>query len=348
MGCARKIATTVGIAFNLKRPSDDDAYEEYDEIETIEALQKELEQYGCRVELFEQDNAFLERISSVKVDFVVNIAEGRGTSRGRESQVPCILESCGIPYSGSDPVALGITLDKYLTGTILRSAGIRVPDQWLISTITDVKALGRLLKTEKRFIVKPRWEGSSKGIFSNSIVSTPEELAARVQTILRRYRQPALVESFVPGDEITAGVCGNRHPRLLGMMRIRPRITTASPFIYSIEQKHAWETQILYEPPQVLPQRIRERVAQCALRTFAALELRDIARIDFRLCEDGIPAVIDVNPLPGLSPRYSDLPMLCRLNGISYRRLVRMFLTAALRRYSLRLPVPTGTKGLMR
>jgi len=336
---ARKTVQTIGIVFNLKQPADDDTYEEYDEIETIEALQNEIERLNCTVVRFEDDGRFLQTISAAQLDFVVNIAEGRGSTRGRESQVPCILESLGLPYSGSDPVALGITLDKYLTNTLLRSAGIPVPECYCVRSLKDVKPLAGLFKKGKQFIVKPRWEGSSKGIFLNAVVSSSQELARRAGMILRRYRQPAIVEAFLPGDEITAGVCGNTPPRLLGMMRIRPRQESGGQFIYSLETKKDWEAQIVYEPPQVLSRDLRDRITAYALRVFDVLELRDIARIDFRIGADGVPAVIDVNPLPGLSPRYSDLPILCRLNGISYQKLVRKFLTAALKRCGFSMPV---------
>lgn len=333
MGKKGTTVATIGIVFNLKRPADDDAYEEYDEIETIEALRAEIERYGFRVVLLEQDDRFLKRICSTRVDFVVNIAEGRGATRGRESQVPCILESMSIPYSGSDPVALGVTLDKYLTGTVLQAGGVPVPERFMIRSVRDCASIKRdLFRRRKRFIVKPRWEGSSKGIFFDSVVDGHEKLLQRARLIIERYRQPALVEAFIEGDEITAGVCGNDRPRLLGMMRIRPRSDTGRPFIYSLENKHEWETKILYEPPDVLPLKTRMKIEEFAIRAFQVLELRDIARIDFRVGPDGTPRVIDVNPLPGLSPRYSDLPILCRLNGKSYRRLVREFLATALRR----------------
>jgi len=329
---AHRQAQTIGIAFNLKRPADDDTFEEYDEIETIQALRTEITRHGFAVTLLEQNDAFLRRVAGARVDFVVNIAEGRGATRGRESQVPCILESLGIPYSGSDPVALGITLDKYLTGTILRAAGVPVPELHLIRDARDAERLRSMFKHGRQCIVKPRWEGSSKGVFLNSVVGDVRRLREQAALIIRRYRQPAIAEEFLPGDEITAGVCGNDRPRLLGMMRIRPRTPQEEPFIYSLENKHDWETKIWYEPAGVLAPRIRRMVEETALRAFRALELRDIARIDFRVGADGVPAVIDVNPLPGLSPRYSDLPILYRLNGGTYRRLVATLLRESLHR----------------
>jgi len=335
MGSA--VVQTIGIAFNLKRPSDDDTYEEYDEIETIQALRKEIKRYGFKTVLLEQDDAFLRTISTAKVDFVVNIAEGKGATRARESQVPCVLESLGIPYSGSDPIALGITLDKYLTSRLLQAAGVPVPRIYMIRSLNEVEQLHGIFKGEKRFIVKPRWEGSSRGIFLNSVVAGTTDLRKRARRILSVYRQPALAEEFLTGDEITVGVYGNKAPRVLGMMRIRHRDPSEKYFIYSLENKKDWETKIVYEGQASIPRRIRDQVARYAVQAFQALELRDLARIDFRTGGNGIPGIIDINPLPGLSPRYSDLPILCRLNGGTYSGLIKILLRESLKRYGLKL-----------
>jgi len=333
-------ARTIGIAFNLKKPSSDDTYEEYDEIETIDSLEQELRRLAFAVVRFEQDDRFFKKISAARVDFVINIAEGRGSTRGRESQVPCVLESLGIPYSGSDPIALGITLDKYLTSLVLKACGLPVPRMHVVSRIQEAGALKGIFAGGRSFIIKPRWEGSSKGIFLNSVADNFSDMHRRVRRVLSAYRQPAVIEEFLEGDEITAGVYGNSTPRLLGMMRIRHRETAQKHFVYSLENKKEWEEKIIYEPAAVIPAGVRRRVADCAVRAFRALELRDMARIDFRLSRSGRPAIIDVNPLPGLSPRYSDLPILYRLNGGTYPRLIKILMTTALRRCGLGMHKP--------
>ncbi|MDP2922961.1 MAG: D-alanine--D-alanine ligase [Candidatus Omnitrophota bacterium] len=369
---------TIGIAFNLKKKGiKDDAFEEYDEIETIQALRKELEALGFEVILFEQDKNFLKNILKRKPDFIFNIAEGIGNTRARESQVPCLLESLDIPYSGSDPLSLGITLDKYLTNIILKSANIPVPLMFLVKDDKDLVSLKYIFENEaprvkarsfsqtlhvernpdhasiqpdvtsglvlsrrdkKRFIVKPRWEGSSKGIFLNSVVKNFKELKERVACVISKYKQPALVEEFLEKDEITVGVCGNKNPYLLGMMRIRLRDESQKIFLYSQEVKREWQSKIKYEPQKKIPPAIRRKIKKYALMAFSILELRDVARIDFRLDKNNIPKIIDINPLPGLSPFYSDLPILCRLQGRGYRDLVKAILKEALNRYGLIFP----------
>lgn len=328
---------TIGITFNLKRyDANDDRYEEYDEIATIVALKNEIERYGFKVVLFEQDRNLYRRIIANKPDFVLNIAEGIGNSRARESQVPCILESLHIPYSGSDPVALGTTLDKYLTNFILRSSGIPVPLLFLASNVADLKKLKYIFQLKKRFIVKPRWEGSSKGISLSSLIQNIQELKRQVSFIIRRYMQPALIEEFLEKDEITVGVAGNKKPYLLGMMRICPKQKSKS-FIYSIETKRNWQTAVEYQPQHTILKKIQNKIEASALAAFRILELRDIARIDFRLDSNTTPKIIDINPLPGLSPHYSDLPIMQTLEGKTYSELIRILLKESLKRYGFSL-----------
>lgn len=324
---------TIGLAFNLRKEGCvNEAYEEYDDIHTIESLQHEIEKYGYEVILYEQDENFHARLQARKPDFMLNIAEGIGTGRGRESQVPCALESVGIPYSGSDPVALGITLDKYVTSALLEHAKIPVPAVHLANSVKDVSSLSRIFRNGRRFIVKPRWEGSSKGVHDNSVVDNFADLKARTAYVLKEHNQPAVIEEFLIGDEITAGVCGNAQPELLGMMKIEPAVKEKDYFLYSIEYKREWEKKIVYRPQNTLDPKVQEAVEKYAIAAFQCLELRDMARIDFRLDNKGIPHIIDVNPLPGLSPKYSDLPILTRINGGTYTNLLERFLRTAITR----------------
>jgi D-alanine-D-alanine ligase len=334
----QKTIKTIGIIFNLKPPVSDDSFEEYDEIDTIYALRNEIEKIGFSVALIEQDDDFLKNILSVNVDFVLNIAEGQGRTRARESQVPCILESIGIPYSGSDPVALGNTLDKHLTSIILRSAAIPVPVMFMVKALKETESMHNIFDKKRAYIVKPRWEGSSKGIFSHSVVTNFNDLKKRVKEALVTYQQPAVVEQFLDGDEITVGVCGNKSPRVLGMMKITHQEPSQEPFIYGIENKREWQTKIKYEPQKAIGNITKTRIKTYALDAFRVLELNDVSRIDFRVDKNGVPRIIDINPLPGLSPRYSDLPILYRLNGGSYHDLIKTILKESFKRHGFQWP----------
>lgn len=332
----RKIA----IIFNLKKKGlKDDSCEEYDEIETIDALHKELKAFVPFVYRIEQSRNVANDVIRVKPDFVFNLAEGLGASRARESEVPCILESLNIPYSGSDPTVLGLTLDKYLTNIFLKTSGIPVPCAFTVRDSSQLCFLKKIFRKNKLFIVKPRWEGSSRGIFLNSVVNNFSELKKRANFVFRKYKQPALVEEFLEGDEITVGVCGNKFPFVLGMMRIKPQFKSRKPFLYSQENKRNWEERIKYEPQSAIDKSIQAAVGNYAIKAFKALELRDVARIDFRLDSLGAPKIIDINPLPGLSPYYSDLPIISKLNGKGYSYLIKTILCEAFRRNGFQLTV---------
>ena len=324
---------TIGIAYNLRRPEKvDDCDEEYDSPETIDSLSSELRRLGFDVLHFEQDEDFIKKLAKHKPDFVLNLAEGIGSGRGRESQVPCILEAMDIPYSGSDPVTLGITLDKYLTNNLLRTAGIPVPDIYLIASPGDLPALRDTFKRETAYILKPRWEGSSKGIFNDSIISSYDDLCPKAVNIMTRYSQPVVLEKFITGDEITAGLIGNSSPEVIGMMKISPADGSSDNFIYSLEKKRTWKETIQYHPENSIKEDIKAEITRAALSAFKVLELRDVARIDFRLDGDDAPKIIDINPLPGLSPSYSDLPIMYGLKGGRYTDLVRSILLTSFER----------------
>jgi len=333
---AEKKVNSIGIVFNLKKGSHAEEEEEFDEIETIESIKKEIVKYGFEVKLFEQGAELMDNLRKNRPDFVLNIAEGLGSSRSREAQVPALLESLNIPYSGSDPVALGITLDKYLTGRLLKSADVPVPLNFMVETPKEMHLLENIFQQGKMFIVKPRWEGSSKGVFLNSLVNNFADLEQRVTYIFSRYRQPAVIEEFIEKDEITAAVYGNETPRVLGMMKIVPKEESDQPFLYSLEIKRDWQAKVKYEGQSSIAPAIQKAIEKYALTAYRVLELRDISRIDFRVGRDDIPRIIDINPLPGLSPRYSDLPILCRLNGKSYSELVKTILREAFKRYGFK------------
>lgn len=324
----------VGITYNLKRSfhsGTDDLFEEYDSEETILSLEREIQKYHCTPLRYEQDHTLQERLRHNPPDFVFNIAEGLGQGRGREAQVPCLLESLGIPFSGSDSTTMGITLDKYLCQSLLAQAGVPVPEMRLLSPETLEDTEKDLLRSRGKILLKPRWEGSSKGVFPDSLVTEPEELASKARRIWERYHQPALAEEYLPGDEYTVALMGNETPRVAGIMRIRPT-RKEEDFLYSLLHKREWEERIAYEGPEHLDEYTLASLEQSAIRAFRALELRDFARIDFRKDARGLPRIIDVNPLPGLRPEYGDFTIASKLSGHSYEEILADILEISFKR----------------
>jgi len=220
----------IGLSYNIKkepRPDEpDDAFVEYDSKETISAIARAINSMGHTVIALGEGKSFLWHILSWDLDLVFNIAEGVGNSRGREAQVPAVLEMLGIPFSGSDSQCLAICLDKPLTKKIVSLSGVNTPE-W--SVISNIQELEDMKWDRLRFpiFVKPAYEGSSKGVSSDSKANTPEEASTVIEKILSTYHEPALVEEFIEGDEVTVGIIGNSPPEILGIMRVLPKIRAA-------------------------------------------------------------------------------------------------------------------------
>jgi D-alanine-D-alanine ligase len=326
----------IGITYDLKvegpggAPAGlpDDHQEEFDSPATVEAIAAVLRGLGHTVEMLGDGRPLLSRILADPPDFVFNFAEGQGVSRSREARVPAVLEMLGIPHTGSDPLTLAVTLDKDCARRLAASAGVPVPRGVLLGPDQSPAAV---LEARLPFplIVKPAWEGSSKGIRNRCLVATAEALADAVAALRRNYRQPVLVEEFIQGDELTVGVVGNDPPQIIGSMRVVPLRPTAH-FVYSLEVKRDYRRQVRYEAP-AYPLAVAAAVEQTALTAYRALGCRDVARVDFRL-RDGRPYFLEVNPLPGLNPESSDLVILAGLHGWTYPQLITAIWEAALAR----------------
>jgi D-alanine-D-alanine ligase len=272
---------------------------------------------------------------------VFNFAEGSGISRSREARIPAVCEMLGIPYTGSDPLALGASLDKDMTRRLAESAGVMVPRGITLSfpkeaydgdfaEFVPVLAEAGLARP---VIAKPICEGSSKGVRSKSLIRTAEELGPTVFALWNDYHQPVLVEEFIAGEEVTVGITGNDPPQPLGIMRVIPKQPTEQ-FVYSLEVKRDWRNRVDYEAPAKLPADVTQAVLADALSIFSALGCRDVARADFRI-RDGVPYFLEINPLPGLNPESGDLCYLAYGLGMTHAELVKQILDAAMKRYGM-------------
>jgi D-alanine-D-alanine ligase len=326
----------VGITYDLKegagdRPDlPDDYEEEFDSPGTIEAIAGVLRELGHEVVKLGDGRELVQRLLADPPDFVFNFAEGRGVSRSREARVPALLEMLGIPYTGSDPLTCAVTLDKDCARRLVASEGVAVPRGLVLSAghnVAEVLAAGIPFPA----IVKPAWEGSSKGIRHKCLAATPAALAEAVEAVRRDHRQPVLVEEFIDGEEVTVGMLGNAPPRLLGLMRITP-VEPVRHFVYSLEVKRDFRRQVRYDLP-CYPPALAAAIERAAHAAFRVLGCRDVARLDFRL-RDGVPYFLEVNPLPGLNPESSDLVILAELLGWSYSQLIQSIWNAALQRSS--------------
>jgi D-alanine-D-alanine ligase len=325
----------VGLSFDLKTAvtehrTVEDALEEYDSPETVAIISGALEAAGHHVVKLGGGAQFLENIRTEKLDIVFNISEGRGTHRSREAQVPSVLEMLDIPYAGSDPQTLAICLDKPITKKLVVAEGVSTP-RWLL--ITDEQEL-RLTNWEGfpfPVIIKPAYEGSSKGIRLTSLAHHVREAEEEVSRILADYRQAVMVEEFIDGDEITVGIIGNAPPQVLGVMRVLPK-KKAEHFVYSLEVKRDYVNLVDYECPAMLAPDVLNKLEDSSLKAFRALGCRDFSRVDYRISRDGTPYFIEINPLPGLGS-YSDLVIMATMLGWTHQGLIQAVLNAALTRY---------------
>lgn len=304
---------------------------EFDRAETIDALEAAIREFGHECERI--GNAW--RLTELLVqgrrwDLVFNIAEGlRGI--GREAQVPAILDLYGIPYTFSDPMVMSLTLHKGMTKRVIRDAGLATADFWIASDRKEASA-GHL---PPPYFVKPVAEGTGKGISGRSIVRSKEDLPGICEDLISRFHQPVLIERFLSGREFTTGLAGTgAAARVIGTMEIL-LMENAEKSVYSYSNKEDYEQRVRYRPvcPETDP--VVRQTEALALSAWKVLGCRDGGRMDIRCDDAGRPCFIEVNPLAGLHPKHSDLPIICSLFNISYIRLIGWILDSALERMCL-------------
>ncbi len=326
----------VGITYNLRKDFSSrkdlptDSFEEFDSEETIDAIREVLQNDGHQVFKLGGGIDLLDRLRSLSLDIVFNIAEGMG-GRNREAHIPALLEFLNIPYTGSDPLTLSLTLDKAMAKKVVSSEGVPTPGFKKIETLNDLQNLN----LHYPLFVKLCYEGSSKGVRLDSKISDPAHLREKVTWLLETYDSPVLVEEFVNGPEFTVGIIGNSEPMVLGVMQIEIKGSPPEDAIYSLEIKREWEEKVRYHCPPLISVELKNRIEEVALRAYRALDCRDVSRVDIRVGSDGVPYFLEINPLPGLSPVYGDLPIMARHMGWEYSRLVKTIFQHALQRYGL-------------
>jgi D-alanine-D-alanine ligase len=307
----------IGLTYNLKPDGAvGDRYEEFDSLETIEALESALRECGHHPVRLGWGMEMLDGLAADGVDGVFNLAEGIG-GRGRESQVPATLEMLGVPCTGSDPVAIGMTLDKALAKLMAKAHGIATAP-WAVATT------GNRQPTTLRYplFVKPAAEGSSMGVTSKSLCKTEPELNDAVARV--GVYGPALIEEYLPGNEYTVGIVGGE---VIGVMQVVPKKAEEN-FFYSIEVKRDYKNLVDYRIVD------EPRVAAVALAIWRAFGLRDVARIDVRCDRDDVPNFVEVNPLPGVHPVNSDLVILAMAAGWTYNQLIAGIMASAEERWA--------------
>jgi D-alanine-D-alanine ligase len=299
---------------------------EFDSAATIAALEDALRAAGHDVERIGHVRSLAAKlVAGWRCDLVFNIAEGVA-GFGRESQVPALLEAYEIPYTFSDPLVCALTLHKSMAKHVARGCGVPTPRFALVATLDEAAAVDLPLP----LFAKPVAEGSSKGVTAKSLVTSRAGLLEVCGELLERYRQPVLVEEYLSGREFTVGVLGTgATARALGTLEVM-LLDGADAGVYSYRNKTQWEKIVDYGLLEPGP--LRTDVEAVALATWRCFGCRDAGRVDVRLDAAGRPQLLEVNPLAGLAPGYSDLPMMAEMAGISYRALIGEILSCALAR----------------
>jgi D-alanine-D-alanine ligase len=315
----------IGLTYDLRddylaRGFSEEEAGEFDAPITIDSLEAAISGHGHEVERIGALPALVTALAQgARWDLVFNIAEGV-SGVARESQVPALLEGFGIPFTFSTAEVLAVAMEKSLAKLVVRQAGIATPDFAVVRSARDLQAVA----LPYPLFVKPLAEGTSKGVAETSRVADRAALTRKCLEVLKDYRQPALVETYLPGREFTVGILGSgAGARLIGVAEVTFK-PGGDPSAYSFRNKmDAYDVLTLADDPTA-----REAGA-VALAAWRALGCRDAGRIDIRCDAEGRPAFIEANPLAGLRPGWSELPVLAEQAGMSYEALIGAILAEA-------------------
>jgi D-alanine-D-alanine ligase len=301
---------------------------EFDRDDTIEALENALVSQGHATDRIGNIHSLVKRLASGdRWDLVFNIAEGM-YGIGREAQVPALLDAYGIPYTFSDPLVMALTLHKGMTKHVLRNAGVPTSDFAVVGEVADIETV----TFEPPYFVKPVAEGTGKGVTPDSIVRQRKDLGAACRNLMTTFRQPVIVEEFLPGREFTIGIVGTGNDaRILGTMEV-VLLGNAEPNVYSYTNKERCEEMVVYSIVEAAADPVVRQAEAIVLDAWRVLGCRDGGRADVRCDAHGAPQFMEVNPLAGLHPEHSDLPILCTKLGISYQVLVEQIVESAQKR----------------
>ncbi|HEU5260543.1 MAG TPA: hypothetical protein VFU41_03860 [Gemmatimonadales bacterium] len=333
----------IGLAYNQKPDpasagepaSTSDAFAEWDDASTIAAVEQALGLFGSVIRL-EADQFLPQKLALARPDLVFNMAEGLH-GQNREALVPAICEYLSIPYTGSDPLTLGLSLHKGRTKEILAFRGVPTAPFACVETAPDLERVALPFPV----FVKPVAEGSGKGVFANNLCQAPAQLRERGRYLLDRYTEPVLVETYLPGPEFTVAILGNgRAAYCLPVIGLDfSTLPAGAAPVYGYEAKWVWDRPeaplAIFQCPAQVPAGLYREIERTALDAYHALGCRDWCRVDIRVDRFGVPNILELNPLPGIIPdpaMNSCFPKAARAAGFSYDELIQEVVRIALRR----------------
>jgi D-alanine-D-alanine ligase len=333
----------IGLTYDLRQEYlaagfSEDETAEFDREGTVSSIAAALEQLGHRAERIGHARQLVARLAAGdRWDLVFNIAEGL-CGIAREAQVPAILDVYGIPYTFSDPLVMALTLHKGLTKTVVRAGDVPTAPFALVEQPADIDRIDLPFP----LFAKPVAEGTGKGVTPASKVKVRSALRAVCEQLLERYQQPALVETFLPGREFTVGITGTGDAaRILGTLEVI-LLPAAEADVYSYVNKEYCEDKVTYAVGNPASDEQVRSAEATAIQAWRILGCRDAGRIDLRCDAAGVPNFMEVNPLAGLHPEHSDLPILAARVGLPFVELIERIVTSAAER------IPAAERSLAR
>lgn len=320
----------VGLTYDLRQDYLDMGYgeeetAEFDKESTIEGIEQALQSLGHQTERIGHIKSLVKRLANgEKWDLVFNIAEGL-FGLAREAQIPALLEAYEIPYTFSDAYTLAVTLDKGLTKTVVRNLGVPTADFFVLHNVEELKDVD----LPYPLFAKPIAEGTGKGITANSKIISKEELEKVCKNLLEQFKQPVLIETFLSGDEFTVGITGTgEDAKVVAVMEIVLE-NNAEAEVYSYDNKENYEDRVTY---RLASEENAKKCEKVALDAWRGLKCRDGGRVDVRMDSNGVVNFIEVNPLAGLNHITSDLPIMCKLKGVSFNQLIAQIMKSVEKR----------------
>ena len=321
---------TIGLTYDLRSEYlaegfTEEETAEFDRDDTVAAIELALHSLGHRTERIGHARQLAAAlVAGRRWDLVFNIAEGMD-GIGREAQVPALLDLYRIPYTFSDPLVMSLTLHKGMTKHVVRDAGVPTADFRVAATPDDA----RTVAFAPPYFVKPVAEGTGKGVTPESIVRRKRDLVPVCRQLIATFHQPVIIEPYLPGREFTTGIVGTgADARALGTIEVI-LLETAEQGVYSYVNKEECDTRVVYRLMRPEDDPVVAEAEAVALAAWRALGCRDAGRLDLRCDEKGRPMFMEVNPLAGIHPEHSDLPIICNHLGVPYRELIGWIVASA-------------------
>ncbi len=333
---------TIGLTYDLRSEYlaegfSEEETAEFDRDDTVTAIESTIQSLGHHTERIGHSRQLAAAlVAGRRWDLVFNIAEGMH-GIGREAQVPALLDMYRIPYTFSDPLVMSLSLHKGMTKRVIRDAGVPTTD----FSVVETPAEARSVTFAPPYFVKPVAEGTGKGVTPESIVHQKTDLEAACRRLIDTFRQPVIIEPYLPGREFTTGIVGTgTKARVLGTIEVH-LLDTAEQGVYSYVNKEECESRVLYALRRADDDPVVAEAEEVALAAWRALGCRDAGRLDLRCDTSGHPLFIEVNPLAGIHPEHSDLPIICNHLGIPYRELIGWIIESA----AVRIAQPNHLSG---